>query len=89
VLAEGGLATRYAFPAQLVGPYWSVTGIDPNEEVARILATTPKAIVIDRGWWPNVRPRIAAMIEEALAENYDLAAVAWEERGPVEVWRLR
>jgi hypothetical protein len=89
VLAGAGLATRYAFPAQLVGPYWSVTGIDPNEEVARILATTPKAIVIDRGWWPNVRPRIAAMIEEALAENYDLAAVAQEERGPVEVWRLR
>jgi hypothetical protein len=89
VLAEAGLATRYAFPAQLVGPYWSVTGIDPNEEVARILSTTPRAIVIDRGWWPNVRPRIAAMIEEALAENYDLAAVVQEERGPVEVWRLR
>jgi 4-amino-4-deoxy-L-arabinose transferase-like glycosyltransferase len=89
VLAEAGLATRYAFPAQLVGPYWSVTGIDPNEEVERILSTTPRAIVIDRGWWPNVRPRIAAMIEEALAENYDLAAVVWEERGPVEVWRLR
>jgi hypothetical protein len=66
-----------------------VTGIDPHEEVARILATTPQAIVIDRGWWPNVRPRIAAMIDEALAENYDLAAVVWEERGPVEVWRLR
>lgn len=89
VLARAGLATRYAFPAQLVGPYWSVTGIDPNEEVARILAGTPRAIVIDRGWWPNVRPRIAAMIEEALAEHYDLAAVVWEERGPVEVWRLR
>jgi len=29
------------------------------------------------------------MIEEALAEHYDLAAVVWEERGPVEVWRLR
>ena len=89
VLAQAGLATRYAFPAQLVGPYWRVTGIDPNEEVARILASTPQALVIDRGWWPNVRPRIAAMIEEALAEHYDLAAVVYEERGPVEVWRLR
>jgi hypothetical protein len=29
------------------------------------------------------------MIEEALAENYDLVAVVFEERGPVEVWRLR
>ncbi len=89
VLAQAGLATRYAFPAQLVGPYWRVTGIDPHEEVARILASTPKAIVIDRGWWPNVRPRIAAMIEEALAEHYDLAAVVSEERGLLEVWRLR
>lgn len=89
VLAQAGLATRYAFPAQLVGPYWRVTGIDPNEEVARILASAPQALVIDRGWWPNVRPRIAAMIEETLAETYDLAAVVQEERGPVEVWRLR
>jgi len=89
VMAKAGLATRYTFPAQLVGPYWRVTGIDPNEEVERILASNPTAIVIDRGWWPDVRPRIAAMIEEALAEHYDLAAVVYEERGPVEVWRLR
>ena len=67
----------------------SVTGIDPNEEVARILATNPQVIVVDRGWWPRVRPRIATMIEEALAERYDLASVVYEDRGPVEVWRLR
>ena len=89
VLAEAGLATRYAFPAQLVGRYWSVTGIDPHQEVARILASTPQVIVVDRGWWPGVRPRIAAMIDEALAENYELASVVAEERGPVEIWRLR
>ena len=29
------------------------------------------------------------MIEEALAERYDLASVVYEDRGPVEVWRLR
>ena len=29
------------------------------------------------------------MIEEALAERYDLASVVYEERGPVEIWRLR
>jgi hypothetical protein len=89
VLAEAGLATRYAFPAQLVGRYWSVTGIDPHQEVARILASTPQVIVVDRGWWPGVRPRIAAMVDEALAENYELASVVAEERGPVEIWRLR
>ncbi len=89
VLSKAGLATPYAFPGQLVGPYWRVTGIDPNEEVARILASNPQVIVVDRGWWPHVRPRIAAMIEEALTEHYDLAAVVYEERGPVEVWRLK
>lgn len=89
VLSEAGLATRYAFPGQLVGPYWRVTGIDPNEEVERILASNPQVIVVDRGWWPRVRPRIATMIEEALAERYDLASVVYEDRGPVEVWRLR
>ena len=89
VLANAGLATRYAFPGQLVGQHWRVTGIDPNEEVARILASNPQVIVVDRGWWPRVRPRIAAMIEEALAERYDLASVVYEERGPVEIWRLK
>jgi 4-amino-4-deoxy-L-arabinose transferase-like glycosyltransferase len=89
VLSEAGLATRYAFPGQLVGAYWRVTGIDPNEEVERILTSNPRAIVVDRGWWPRVRPRIAAMIEDALAERYELASVVYEERGPVEIWRLR
>ncbi len=89
VLADAGLATRYAFPAQLTGRYWSVTGIDPYAEVARILAATPQVIVVDRGWWSGVRPRIAAMVDEALAENYDLASVVSEERGPVEIWRLK
>ncbi len=89
VLAKAGLATRFAFPDQLVGRYWSVTGIDPNEEVERILSTNPQVIVVDRGWWPNVRPRIAAMVDEALQENYDLVAAVPEERGPVEIWRLK
>ncbi len=89
VLSGAGLATRYAFPGQLVGPYWRVTGIDPNEEVERILASNPQVIVVDRGWWPRVRPRIAAMIEEVLAERYDLESVVYEDRGPVEIWRLR
>lgn len=89
VLANAGLATRYAFPDQLVGRYWGVTGIDPYAEVERILASTPQVIVVDRGWWPNVRPRIAAMIDEALQENYDLASVVAEERGLVEIWRLK
>lgn len=89
VLADAEVPTRYVFPAQLVGPYWAVTGIDPNAEVARILATNPQVIVVDRGWWPNVRPRIAAMVDEALQENYDLVSVVQEERGPVEIWRLK
>jgi hypothetical protein len=46
-------------------------------------------LVIDRGWWPNVRRRAAILIEAALEEQYELVATVPEERGPVEIWRLR
>ena len=32
---------------------------------------------------------LLAVVEAALAERYDLASVVYEERGPVEIWRLR
>jgi hypothetical protein len=82
-------ATRYAFPAHLTGRYGGVAGIDMDAEVVRILAERPAAIVVDRGWWHTMRPAVAAMVSDALAQDYVLAATIAEERGPVEVWRLR
>ncbi|MBW8269675.1 glycosyltransferase family 39 protein [Caldovatus aquaticus] len=88
-LADVGLATRYAFPAQLTGPYGAVAGIDMDAEVARVLGARPAAIVVDRGWWTAMRPAVRGMVEEALAAGYELAATVREERGPVEIWRRR
>lgn len=88
-LAGAELPTRYIFPAQLTGNHYQVTGIDPEEEVRRVLGTQPRMIVVDRGWWWSIRPEAAALIEAALAEGYELAETVAEERGPVEIWRRR
>ena len=88
-LAGAGLATRYAFPAHFTGHYGDVAGIDMDAEVARVLAARPAAIVIDRGWWNAIRPVAQAMLTRTLAEAYVLAATVREERGRVEIWRLR
>jgi 4-amino-4-deoxy-L-arabinose transferase-like glycosyltransferase len=89
VLAAAELSTRYAFPAHLAGPFHRVTGIDADAEIRRILASAPRVIVLDRGWWWSMRPVAAALIEKALEDGYELAAMVTEERGPVEIWRLR
>ncbi|NBW89414.1 MAG: hypothetical protein EBR51_05825 [Gammaproteobacteria bacterium] len=89
MLADAALPTRYAFPAHLAGPFYRVTGIDSYAEITRILESHPRVLVIDRGWWPNVRRRAAILIEAALEEQYELVATVPEERGPVEIWRLR
>ncbi|MCA3365161.1 MAG: glycosyltransferase family 39 protein [Roseomonas sp.] len=89
VLADAAVSTRYAFPAHLAGPFYRVTGIDSYAEITRILESHPRVLVIDRGWWPSVRRRAALLIEAALDEQYELVATVPEERGPVEIWRLR
>jgi 4-amino-4-deoxy-L-arabinose transferase-like glycosyltransferase len=88
-LAGAEVPTRYIFPAQLTGNHYQVTGIDPEEEVRRILGTQPRMIVVDRGWWWSIRPEAATLIEAALSEDYELAETVAEERGPVEIWRRR
>lgn len=89
VLSGAGLPTRYVFPAHLTGAFGRVADIDMDVEVARILATRPLVVVVDRGWWASMRAPVAAMITTALAGDYTLAATVAEERGAVEVWRRR
>jgi 4-amino-4-deoxy-L-arabinose transferase-like glycosyltransferase len=89
-LAEAGLPTRFVFPAHLTGKeFVDVAGMDSDAEVARILETWPRVIVIDRGWWPQLRETVAAMLNEVLGRDYELVAEVAEERGPVEIWRPR
>lgn len=88
-LADVSLTSRYVFPAQLTGPFGDVAGIDMDAEVARILATRPPVIVVDRGWWPGMRPAVRVMLGAALIDAYDRVAEVPEERGPIEIFRLR
>ncbi|MCO6418111.1 glycosyltransferase family 39 protein [Siccirubricoccus sp. KC 17139] len=90
VLAGAAIPTRFVFPAHLTGKeFTSISGVDTDEEVARILGTWPRLIVIDRGWWPSVRETAQAMLDEVLERDYELVAEVPEERGPIEIWRPR
>ncbi|WP_207792126.1 ArnT family glycosyltransferase [Siccirubricoccus phaeus] len=90
VLADAAIPTRFVFPAQLTGKeFTSISGVDTDEEVARILATWPRLIIIDRGWWPSLRETAAAMLDEVLERDYELVAEVPEERGPIEIWSPR
>lgn len=87
VLAGAGLATRYAFPPHLVGPYAAVTGIDADAEIARILASRPTLLIVYRGWWQQMRPEAAALVAAALVRSYRREVEIAEAIGAVELWR--
>jgi 4-amino-4-deoxy-L-arabinose transferase-like glycosyltransferase len=89
VLAEMNVATRFAFPAQLSGRFSRALPVDADAELARVLASGPAAIIVDRGWMHTLRQEAIAMVEAAIAAQYELAASVPEERGPVEIWRRR
>jgi hypothetical protein len=89
VLSGAGLATRYAFPAHLSGTHAALIGVDPDREIARILADRPPLVVVYRGWWQQIRPGIRPVLEDALARDYLLAAEIAEALGPVEIWQRR
>lgn len=88
-LAKAGLPTRFVFPAHLSGDFDEVSDIDTDAELSRVLASRPRLVVVDRGWWPQLRPRAATTVTAALQADYVLADTVAEERGPVEIWQLR
>jgi hypothetical protein len=88
-LARAGLPTRFVFPAHLSGDFDEVSDIDTDAELSRVLASRPRLVVVDRGWWPQLRPRAASTVTAALQADYVLADTVAEERGPVEIWQLR
>ena len=88
-LARAGLPTRFVFPAHLSGDFDEVSDIDTDAELSRVLASRPRLVVVDRGWWPQLRPRAATTVTAALQTDYVLAETVAEERGPVEIWQLR
>jgi len=89
VLAGVPSPTRFVFPAHLTGGFSRVADIDTDAEIARILATRPAVIVIDRGWWFEMRESARAAIAPVLADAYMLDTSIREERGAIEIWRRR
>lgn len=86
-LTQARLPTRFPFPVHLTGGFARLAGVDTDAEVARILASGPRFIVLDRTQWFAMRPSAMSMLTEALEEGYELAASFAEERGAVELWR--
>ena len=86
-LTQARLPTRFPFPVHLTGNFANLAGVDMDVEVARILASKPRFIVLDRTEWFGMRPSAMSMLTEALEEGYELAASFAEERGAVELWR--
>ena len=86
-MTDAALPTRFVFPAHLTGGFTQVADIDTDAEVRRILATKPRIVVVDRGWWAQLRPSAAAILTETLNRDYELETTVAEERGPVELWR--
>ena len=88
-LAGAAIPTRFPFPVHLTGGYARLAGNSTDGEVDRILATRPRFIVVDRGWWGTMRPAAATAIAAALEQGYGLAEVFYEERNAIELWRVR
>jgi 4-amino-4-deoxy-L-arabinose transferase-like glycosyltransferase len=89
VLAGVRIATRFPFPPHLTGTFEDLSDTSTEAELARVLAGRPRVIVIDRGWMKTIRPAAAAQVQAAIDADYDLFATVLEQRGPVEIWRLR
>jgi hypothetical protein len=89
VLADVRIATRFPFPPHLTGEFEDLSDTNTEVELTRVLAARPQVIVVDRGWMQTMRRPAAAQVMAAVAADYDLAATVAEQRGPVEIYRLR
>lgn len=89
VLSGAAIPTRYAYGDHLAGHFSSMTGIDADAELARVLASAPRFIVVSRGRWNMVRPAAQEAILRALDESYAKMATIQDGPAGVEVWQLR
>jgi 4-amino-4-deoxy-L-arabinose transferase-like glycosyltransferase len=87
VMSGAGVPTRFAFPGHLTCGFDKITGVDADAEVNRILASRPRIIVVDRGWWRSMRRRVRVNIATTLQRSYVKVAEVQEVDGMVEIWR--
>jgi 4-amino-4-deoxy-L-arabinose transferase-like glycosyltransferase len=89
VISGARLSTRFPFPAHLTGVFEDLSDTNTLVELDRVLASRPRAIVVDRGWLHTMRPEAAARVMAALEDGYEPFAAVPEYRGPVEIFRAR
>ncbi len=81
--------TRFPFPPHLVGSQSGITRSDPAVEIARVLATHPRYLVVDEARWDEVQASLQPMIRDALARDYTLADSIPSKPADVDVFRVR
>jgi hypothetical protein len=78
--ADSCLPSRFLFPNMLNGALLvDALGVDPDEEVERIMATRPSAVVLDEPRWSLRNRATNAIVDRELAAHYTL--VLREETG--------
>jgi 4-amino-4-deoxy-L-arabinose transferase-like glycosyltransferase len=96
-LSDAALPTKFSFPADLVGPL-NFTDVDLDVELARVLASRPHFIVLERdeNGMPLVRASAQKLIDAKLKGDYSLVATFDKEPtdsrsspGLIELWRRR
>jgi 4-amino-4-deoxy-L-arabinose transferase-like glycosyltransferase len=81
--------TRFPFPPHLVGSQFSYAHSDPPVEIARILASRPRFLVVDEGRWGEVEAPLQPQIKAALAQDYELFRSIEAKPADVDVFRLK
>lgn len=80
--------TYYVLPSELYGTTLAiVAGVDPVQEVGRILATRP-AYIVRHSWPPDpatTNAKIYAEMDQALAANY----VIWRRLHGLDIYKLK
>jgi hypothetical protein len=89
VISGARTATRFPFPAHLTGVFEDLSDTNTQAELDRVLAGRPQVIVVDRGWMHNMREAAATEVMNAVEAWYELYASIPEQRGPVEIYRLK
>jgi hypothetical protein len=89
LLAHIPLPTPVPFPDHLVGGEQRLIPIDPDRELARVLGSSPRFIVIDRSRWPLVTQAAGAAITGALATGYELRHTYMDASSPIELYQRK
>ena len=87
LLADLPLPTRMPFWLHLGGDFGNSLGQASDAELARVLAGRPALLVISSYEWGKLRPKVRALVESVVAEDYELASRLEDGRGQVEIWR--